>query len=110
MGAFSYLKKVLIFTYVTNLMKDPYTLFKKHILPNGLTIYHATWANEKWHSMGFVVNVGARHDPFGSEGIAHFLEHCVSQSTTEDMDKLSLELSDRGGGMNLGITSHNSTT
>lgn len=91
-------------------MKDPYTLFKKHILPNGLTLYHATWPNEKWHSMGFVVNVGARHDPVGKEGITHFLEHCVSQSTTEDMDKLSLELSDRGGGMNLGITSHNSTT
>ncbi len=91
-------------------MRDPYTLFKKYTLPNGLTLYHATWSEEKWQSLGFVVNVGARHDPLGMEGISHFIEHCVSQSTKEDMDKLSSVLSDRGGGMNLGITSHNNTT
>lgn len=91
-------------------MKDPYRLFKKHLLPNGITLYHAKWPGEKWQIMGFIMNVGARHDPVGLEGIAHFLEHVVSQSTTEDLDKLELDLEDIGGGMSLGTTSHNSTS
>lgn len=91
-------------------MKDPYSLFKKHVLPNGLTIHHATWGGEGWQSMGFIVQAGLRHDEVGKEGTAHFLEHCVSQSTTKDLDQFMLDLNDVGGGMNLGTTTHNNTS
>ncbi len=91
-------------------MKDPYSLFKKHVLPNGLTIYHAKWPGENWMCLGVIVQAGLRHDEVSKEGTAHFVEHCVSQSTTKDLDKFMLELNDVGGGMNLGVTTHTTTS
>lgn len=61
-------------------MWDPYAEFQKINLDNGLTVHVATWENRPWEYMGFIIHSGAREDPAGQEGTAHFVEHVVGNN------------------------------
>lgn len=58
---------------------DPYAVFKKHVLPNGLTIYHAYY-DRPWVKSKFVIHSGSREDEVRKEGTSHFVEHLVSEN------------------------------
>lgn len=60
-------------------MYDPYTAFKKTRLENGLEVHSVFW-DRPWVGMEVVVHSGAREDPLGMPGLAHFVEHCVSRN------------------------------
>jgi predicted Zn-dependent peptidase len=83
-------------------MWDPYADFEKEVLPNGLTIYAAHWPNRPWEIMGFLVHGGASHDPPGLEGLAHFVEHMISQNAPLSKKELVSFFEDCGGKVNLG--------
>lgn len=55
-------------------MWDPCAELQKFQLPNGLTVYLGTW-DRPWLRATVMVHSGAREDPDGKEGTAHFLEH-----------------------------------
>lgn len=61
-------------------MWDPYSEFEKIVLDNGLTVYAAHWPGRPWEAVEFVVHCGAKEDPSGLEGTAHFVEHLVSDN------------------------------
>lgn len=93
------------------IMIDIYAQFKKHVLANGLTLYH--YQTEKPFIIGsFIVHAGNRHDSPGKEGVAHFLEHMVSRSmpsfpSYEDNRKF---FSDVGGSVMFGMTGASATS
>jgi predicted Zn-dependent peptidase len=58
---------------------DPYSEFRSTTLENGLTI-HALQMQRPWQRVGFVIHSGALQDPIGKEGMAHFVEHLVSEN------------------------------
>ncbi|MDO8430455.1 MAG: pitrilysin family protein [Candidatus Taylorbacteria bacterium] len=60
-------------------MYDPYTEFTKHTLSNGLDIHSVFW-DRPWIAMEIVVHSGGREDPVTIPGLAHFVEHVVSQN------------------------------
>lgn len=63
-------------------MWDPYGDFEKVVLPNGLTIY-ALHVDRSFQEFGAVIHSGAREDPEGKDGLAHFTEHCVSSNASD---------------------------
>ncbi len=75
---------------------DPYQ-FEKTI-SQGIPVY---WKNIPWAN-GFVYIhviwcIGARHDPIGKEGLAHFLEHmpfdgCAGYPTFDDIEAIDRQL------------------
>ena len=60
-------------------MYDPFAKFTKHILSNGLEIHHQFW-ERPWIKVEIVVHSGGREDPVVMPGLAHFVEHVVSQN------------------------------
>lgn len=58
---------------------DPYADFQRHVLSNGLSVYHSRW-DRQWLKVGFVVHSGSFADVEGKEGTAHFVEHMVSKN------------------------------
>lgn len=60
-------------------MYDPYNQFEEVALENGLTVYHQYW-NRPWIGVQVIVHAGAREDKIEIPGLAHFLEHCVSNN------------------------------
>jgi len=88
---------------------DPYAKFEKKVLPNGLTIY-ACPMDRSFVEIGFLIHSGAREDPKGKEGVAHFVEHCCSMNA-KNLTKGKIESFFRsiGGRVNLGETSYLST-
>ena len=60
-------------------MWDPYSEFRTATLPNGLTVHAAHWPGRPWESVGVLIHSGAEQDPFGLEGLSHFVEHLVSK-------------------------------
>jgi len=87
-------------------MWDPYAEFQSATLPNGLTVHAAHWPGRPWEAMGFLIHSGAEHDPIGLEGVAHFVEHLVSENTNISRKDISGFFEDCGGSVNLGSTSH----
>ena len=91
-------------------MWDPYAELQKFQLSNGLTIYLGTW-DRPWLKTGIIVHSGARHDPNYRQGLAHFLEHLVS----ENLPQLTYEAAKQqfqrfGGTVGFGSTSYDDTT
>ncbi len=90
-------------------MYDPYAAFTKCILPNGLEVHSMSW-DRPWIRMEIVVHSGAREDQVTMPGLAHFVEHCVSQNIpdrTHDWVKQFIE--SVGGRAEYGSTSYLST-
>jgi predicted Zn-dependent peptidase len=87
-------------------MWDPYAEFQSETLPNGLTIYAAYWPERPWEAMGFLIHSGAEHDPIGREGLAHFVEHLVSENANVSKKELIAFFEDCGGMVSLGTTSY----
>lgn len=91
-------------------MWDPFAEFQTETLPNGLTVHAAHWPGRPWEALGFLVHSGAVHEPVGLEGLAHFVEHLVSENT-EGMTKTEQlqYFDDLGGDVSLGGTSFHRT-
>lgn len=90
-------------------MYDPYQNFTKSVLPNGLTVYHQHW-DRPWVAVRIIVHSGAREDAPHLPGLAHFLEHCVSNNI-KGYRKIEARdfLKDTGGRTMFGTTSYLST-
>lgn len=90
-------------------MRDPYSRFRKFTLPNGLDVYLAHW-NRPWVAAKFVVHAGAREDPSRLLGVAHFVEHVVSDNIPGwGKTSLSGHFEKMGGTAHLGNTSQLAT-
>ncbi|HEY1247495.1 MAG TPA: pitrilysin family protein [Nitrososphaera sp.] len=79
---------------------DPYSGFQTTILENGLPIHHKECPNVPWFYAGIVIHAGAREDPPGREGLAHFVEHLVSENiegiTFTELEKRFKQLGGHG--------------
>jgi len=62
---------------------DLYAGFQRVILPNGLTLYVQERPEVSWLYAGFVIHAGAREDPASRRGLAHLVEHLVSENVAE---------------------------
>lgn len=91
-------------------MWDPYAEFESATLPNGLTVYAAHWPGRPWEAMGFLIHSGAEHDPVGCEGLAHFVEHLVSENASISRKEMRAFFQDRGGMVSLGLTGYPDTS
>ena len=90
-------------------MYDPFANFSKHILPNGLTVFHSFW-DRPWLKMRAVVHSGAGDDPSRLPGLAHYVEHLASENVPGRTAMEIREFFDRiGGGVSLGTTSYQMT-
>ncbi len=61
-------------------MWDPAIDFTCTVLKNGLTVYAANWTDRPWQTAQVVVHAGSESDPYGLEGLAHFLEHVLNNN------------------------------
>lgn len=83
---------------------DPYADFQKTILPNGLGVYSSYW-NRPWMHVRICVHSGSLADPAGKEGLAHFVEHMISNRSGElGFMKLKRMINNSGGSANFGVT------
>lgn len=90
-------------------MYDPYALFEKIVLQNGLTVYYQHW-ERPWVKLEFMIHAGSREDPSDLPGIAHFVEHCASSNVDGMKNQDILDyFNDTGGGVYLGGTSYLTT-
>jgi predicted Zn-dependent peptidase len=89
-------------------MWDPYAEFESGNLPNGLTVHVAHWPKRPWEAMGFLIHSGAEHDPIGLEGLAHFVEHLVSNNTNLPNNEIHKFFNGHGGNAQLGGTTYTS--
>ena len=92
-------------------MWDPYSRFVTDSLFNGLTTYCAHLYDRTWQVMNFLVYTGAKDDPEGKEGLAHFVEHMVSKNLSNGMEYQDAKkfFENVGGSVNFGMTSHRAT-
>ncbi len=91
-------------------MWDPYAEFESTTLPNGLEVHAAHWPGRPWQAFGILIHAGAMHDPVGLEGLAHFVEHMVSENARLSKDDIRAFFEDHGGRVDLGRTGHLHTT
>ena len=90
-------------------MYDPYAEFTKHVLSNGLEVHSVFW-NRPWIGMEIVVHSGGREDPVTMPGLAHFVEHTVSQNIpNREFDRVEKFFESCGGHGNFGGTGYLST-
>ncbi|MDB5266745.1 MAG: Peptidase domain protein [Parcubacteria group bacterium] len=90
-------------------MWDPYADFESATLSNGLDVHVLHWPDRPWVSGGLIVHSGARHDPVGLEGSAHFVEHLVSRNTPVPYLEIRKFFESTGGGVRLGATNYHAT-
>ncbi|MEY2664913.1 MAG: hypothetical protein RLZZ480_18 [Candidatus Parcubacteria bacterium] len=91
-------------------MRDLYAEFETATLPNGLTVYHLHWPDRAGVRFEFLIHSGARHDPVGKEGVAHFMEHLVSENAMIPAEDLRRFFEHNAGEHpRLGSTSFNGT-
>lgn len=90
-------------------MYDPYAAFKRFTLQNGLTVYHQYW-ERPWIAAKVVIHAGGREDPLALPGLAHFVEHCVSENI-QGYRRIDAEdfMKDMGGRSMFGSTSYLAT-
>lgn len=87
-------------------MWDPYSNFEKIILPNGLSLF-ASQVDRDFEIFGFIIHAGAREDVFEKSGIAHFVEHCVSENVSGwKKENIELHFQKQGGFADLGSTDY----
>lgn len=86
-------------------MWDPYSEFQSATLPNGLTIHVAYWPGRPVIAR-FLIHSGAEHDPVGLEGVAHFVEHLVSENVDTPKKDLRTFFENCGGVVRLGTTGY----
>lgn len=90
-------------------MYDPYAQFTKHILTNGLEV-HFLSSGRPWIKAKIVVHSGGREDPVAMPGLAHFVEHVVSQNIPDrEFDKTREFFELCGGRAEFGSTNYLST-
>lgn len=90
-------------------MYDPYAEFKKYILPNGLEVHYAH-TDRPWIIVEIVVHSGGREDPVELPGLAHFVEHLVSENIpNRGLDHVSEFFDTCGGSTGFGRTNYLST-
>lgn len=90
-------------------MWDPYAEFETAILPNGLTIHCLHWPNRPWTYFGCLVQSGSNQDPPSKEGLAHFVEHRVSDHAGVSDKEMRAFGEKYGGVFNLGETNEYQT-
>lgn len=90
-------------------MWDPYAEFQSATLSNGLTVHAAHWPGRPWEAVGFLIHSGAEHDPVGFEGLAHFVEHLISENANVSKKDFYAFFEDNGGAVNLGATGYSCT-
>lgn len=90
----------------SDLWWDPLADFETTVLPNGLTVHSAYWPGRPWEAVGFINYTGARLDPEGLEGLAHFVEHMVSENASLPKKEIHAFLDNCGGIANLGATGY----
>src|SRR3989344_959027 len=91
-------------------MWDPFAEFQSETLPNGLTVHAAHWPERPWQAMGFLIHSGAEQDPIGREGVAHFVEHLVSENADVSKKIMCDFFHDSGGMVDLGTTGYPGTS
>ena len=90
-------------------MYDPYADFTKRILSNGLEVHSVFW-DRPWIGMEIVVHSGGREDPVTMPGLAHFVEHVISQNIPNRRpDQLREFFETCGGRADFGSTDYLST-
>ncbi len=90
-------------------MYDPYSEFKKSTLSNGLDVYLAYW-DRPWIGVEIIVHSGGREDPVDLPGLAHFVEHVVSENIPGKTHNEAKNLIEScGGRVNFGSTDFIST-
>lgn len=90
-------------------MYDPYAELVKNILPNRLEVHSVFW-DRPWVTAEIVVHSGGREDPVSMPGLAHFVEHMISQNIPNwERDKAEEFFDEVGGDANFGSTSYLST-
>lgn len=90
-------------------MYDPYAEFTKHVLSNGLEVHSVFW-DRPWIGMEIVIHSGAREDPVAMPGLAHFVEHVVSENIPDWGFERSRQFFETcGGRAEFGRTSYLST-
>jgi predicted Zn-dependent peptidase len=91
-------------------MYDIYQKFETVTLPNGLTVYCLHWPERAGARFEFIIHSGGRHDPVGKEGVAHFMEHLVSENALIPNEALKQFFEKNAGEHpNFGATSPNGT-
>jgi len=88
---------------------DPYAYFESAVLPNGLTVHVHYQEGRAFEAMGFLVHSGARHDPIDREGLAHFVEHLVSENGSIPYQDMQTFFQDCGGEVSFGSTGYSDT-
>jgi len=90
-------------------MYDPYAEFTKRVLSNELEVHSVFW-DRPWIGVEIVVHSGGREDPVAMPGLAHFVEHVVSQNIPNREFSSSKEFFEIcGGRAEFGSTSYLST-
>lgn len=85
-------------------MWDPYAEFEHATLPNGLTVFAAHWPDRPWQAVECMIHSGRHQEPAGFDGVAHFVEHMVSQNTTMPEEEIRAFFKSCGGRVYLGGT------
>ncbi|KND49258.1 MAG: mitochondrial-processing peptidase subunit beta [Parcubacteria bacterium C7867-008] len=90
-------------------MWDPYANFESTTLSNDLEVHILHLPGRPWVRVGFQIYSGANQDPPGREGVAHFVEHMVSENTNVSKQQLEDFFLENGGEATLGVTSYHWT-
>ena len=89
---------------------DPCANVQRVTLPNGLSVF-VEEREAPWVYVGFVVHVGAREDPVGRNGLAHLVEHLVSENVEDyTSPELKRRLKSLGGNGMFGSINYLSTS
>lgn len=89
---------------------DLYANFQQDTLANGLSVYSKEWPNVNWFYTGVIVHAGARKDPPQREGLAHLLEHMVTENVEGfTFSQLENRFAELGGWGSFGTTSYLAT-
>lgn len=90
-------------------MYDPYADFTRRVLPNGLEVFFQNWSRP-WMKVEIVVHAGAREDPLHLPGLAHYVEHMVSDNIPGwEYDDANAFLQSGGGRCAFGSTQYLAT-
>ena len=85
-------------------------MYKKVVFDNGVRVVLEKMPALRSVAIGVWVNVGARDESAGEEGLSHFLEHMMFKGTRRrTAAQISHEIDSLGGEMNA-FTTHESTT
>ena len=91
-------------------MWDPYAMFKRHVLPNGLEVYAAEWPDRDFVNLDIIIHSGSERDPIDYPGTAHYLEHVMGENGPQSREEMQASLADHGGGVSWGSTSWTGVT